>query len=106
MIKDLDVVYRDIDSSDALTHTISEKYQKLSKYSEDITHSKVTLDTPHNHNGRSGLFRASIDLTVKGRPIAVSQDDASVHVAVRNAFSAAERKLKSMQAKIRSHRAH
>lgn len=89
-----DVVYKDLDSSAALNEIIYKKIDKLHRYSDSILHSRVTLDTPHKHKHKGKLFRASIELGLKGSPITVSHDDPSVHVAVRDAFSALERKLK------------
>ena len=106
MIPSLDVVYRDIDSSAALTHTINEKYEKLAKYSDAIVNSRVVVDTPHKHNGKARIFRASIEMNIKGSPVTVSHDDESVHIAVRDAFNAAERKLKAFTNKKRAQRYH
>jgi len=89
-----DVVYRDIDASPALNDIIYKKIEKLHRYSDAILHSRVVLDSPHKHKHKGKLFRASIEIGVKGSPITVSQDDTSVHVAVRDAFCALERKLK------------
>ncbi len=89
-----EVVYRDIDSSAALNEVIEKKVQKLHRYSDSIMHSRVVLDAPHKHKHKGKLFRASIELGMKGAPITVSHDDPSVHVAVRDAFSAIEQKLK------------
>ena len=106
MTPNLDVVYRDFDSSAALTHTINEKYQKLSKFSDDIMHSRVVVDAPHKHKGKGRRFRASLELNLKGTPLKISHDDESVHVAVRDLFVAAERKLKAVVNKKRANRFH
>lgn len=98
-----DLVYRDIDSSPALNHIIHKKLDKLYRFSSDILHSRVVLNTPHKHKHKGKLFRASIELALKGAPITVSSDDASVHVAVRDAFLAAERRLKAEQSKRKLH---
>lgn len=95
MNSNADVVYRDVDSSPALTDTIEKKIDKLQRYSSDnMLRTRVVLDSPHNHKHKGKLFRASIELGVKGAPMTVSSDDTSVHIAVRDAFAAAERKLK------------
>jgi len=106
MKSNLDVVYRDIDSSAALTFIINEKYEKLSRFSEELINSRVVLDTPGKQNGKAKLFRACIEMNIKGNQLAISQDDESVHIAVRDMFSAAERKLKSVSHKKRAHRHH
>lgn len=99
MKSNAEVVYREIESSPALNAIIYKKIDKLHRYSDDIIHSRVVLDTPHKHKHKGKLFRASIELGVKGAPITVTQDDPSVHIAVRDAFSALERKLKKECAK-------
>lgn len=98
----VDVIYRDLDASAALNEVISKKLEKLSRFSDQIIHSRVVLDTPHNHKHKGKQYRASIELDLKGHPIAVTQDDESIHVAVRDAFMSAERKLKQLVAKQRS----
>ncbi len=99
MKSNADVVYRDIDSSPALNDIIYKKIEKLHRYTDSIIHSRVVLDAPHKHKHKGRLFRASIELGLKGAPITVSHDDISVHVAVRDAFSAMERKLKDQSSK-------
>lgn len=97
----VDVVYRDLESSDALNEVISKKVEKLNRYTDQIIHSRVVLDVPHNHKHKGKQFRASIEIDLKGRPFAVVQDNESIHVAVRDAFSSAERKIKEMSARQR-----
>lgn len=100
----VDVVYRDLDSSLALNETIFKKVEKLSRFNDQIIHSRVVLDIPHNHKHKGKNFRASIELDVKGGAVAVTQKDESIHVAVREAFISAERKIKQMVAKRRDGR--
>lgn len=101
MKSNADVVYRDFDSSPALTDSIHKKLEKLNRFSDSIVSSRVVVEMPHNHKHKGKLFRASIELGVKGAPVTVTQDDTSVHVAVRDAFLAAERKLKEAASKKR-----
>lgn len=98
------IVYRDIDHSPALNNTIYKKLGKLSRFSDEIARSRIVLDNPHKHSHKGKLYRASIELGVKGMPLLVSQDGTSVHIAVRNAFDAAERKLKKTVGKQRATR--
>jgi ribosomal subunit interface protein len=97
----VDVVYRDLDSSPALNETITKKIEKLNRYSDQIVHSRVVLDTPHNHKHKGKQFRASLEIDIKGQPIAVTQDHESIHVAVREAFNTAERKIKQFSSRQR-----
>ena len=45
------------------------------------------------------MYRASIEIDLKGTPLLVSNDDESVHVAVRDAFETMERRLKEETSK-------
>lgn len=98
----VDVVYRDLDSSAALNEIITKKLEKLNRYTDQIVHSRVVLDVPHNHKHKGKQFRASIELDIKGHPVAITQDDESIHIAVRDAFSSAERKVKQLAARQRN----
>jgi ribosomal subunit interface protein len=98
----VDVIYRDLDASAALNEIIHKKVEKLSRFTDQIIHSRVVLDTPHNHKHKGKQYRASIELEVKGHPIAITQDDESIHLAVKSAFLSAERKIKQLAAKQRN----
>lgn len=97
----VDVVYRDLTSSAALNETITKKIEKLNRFTDQIIHSRIVLDTPHNHKHKGKQFRASLEIDLKGSPIAITQDNESIHLAVRDAFITAERKIKQYSARQR-----
>ncbi len=103
MKSNAEVVYRDFDSSPALNETINKRLEKLYRYSDSIIHSRVVLDSPHNHKHKGKMFRASIEIDMKGSPLLVSNDDESVHIAIRDAFQTMERKLKETVNKQKHH---
>jgi len=96
------VVYRDLDHSEALDTIIDKKFRRLSRFTKHIQHGRVILDTPHKHKHKGRQYRAAIELEVEGQPVMVSQHNPSIHIAVRDAFNAAERKLKSLANKDKS----
>lgn len=98
------VTYRDLDTSEALNAIIGKRLQKLERYCSDIQHSRVVLDSPHNHKHKGKEFRATVEIDIKGSPITISQNDPSIHVAVRDAFDVAERKLKSHTEQLKAKR--
>lgn len=100
----VDVVYRDLNSSAALNEIIAKKLAKLNRYTDQIIRSRVVLDTPHNHKHKGKQYRASIELELKGHPFSVTQNDESIHVAVRDAFYTAERKVKELTSRLRTMR--
>jgi len=99
MKSNAEVVYRDLDASPTLNDTISKRIDKLYRFSDSIIHSRVVLDSPHKHKHKGKIFRASIEVDLKGAPLLVSNDDESMHVAVRDAFETMERKLKEESSK-------
>ena len=100
------VTYRDLDASEALNAIINKRLHKLERYCNDIKHSRVVLDSPHNHKHKGKEFRATVEIDIKGNPITVCQNDPSIHIAVRDAFDVAERKLKSHSEQLKSRRHH
>ena len=100
------VTYRDIDPSQALNTIIKKRLQKLERYCSDIQSGRVVLESPHNHKHKGKHFRATLEIEVKGSPITISQNDPSIHVAVRDAFNIAERKLKSHAEQLQSRRSN
>lgn len=94
MRNNADVVFRDLDHSPALVYTINRKLEKLSRFAPDIMRSRIVLDSPHKRRNKGKLIRASIELNLPGRPITVSHDATNAHIAIRDAFYAAERCLK------------
>jgi len=105
MKSNAEVVYRDFDSSPALNSIIDKRLEKLSRYSDSIQHSRIVLDAPHNHKHKGKMFRASIEIDLKGTALLVSHDDESVHVALRDAFETMERRVKEESTK-RRHTRH
>ena len=98
------VTYRELDASEKLNSIINRRLHKLERYSGDIQHSRVVLDSPHNHKHKGKKFRATVEIDIRGNPITISQNDTSIHVAVRDVFNIAERKLKSHSQKLKTKR--
>lgn len=90
-----EITYHNLDSSPALSEDINKRLKKLERYSSDITRIRVVVDSPHNHKHKGKLFHVTIEISTKGSLIPVSHDDTSIHIAVRDAFEAAERQIKS-----------
>lgn len=93
------VVFKDVDHSPALAYTINRKLEKLERFCSAIIHSRVVINSPSKRHNKAKVFRACIEIGIKGSPILVSQDNESAHVAIREAFCAAERKLKASNRK-------
>lgn len=75
--------------------------EKLEELHGNITSCRVVIDSPHHHQHKGNTYRISISLAVPSGEVVVDHaggDDAShedVYVALRDAFDAVGRRLKS-----------
>ena len=97
----LNVVYRNLDHSPTLDQQIDKGVGKLTRFSQHIITGRVVLDSPHQHKHKGKLYRASLELDVQGQMLSLAQNDESIHVALRDLFKTAERKVKEVEAKHR-----
>lgn len=98
------IVYRDLESSDALNDTIQKKINKLMRLSDRLAVQRVVITAPHHHQHKGSQFAVSLEIQQAGMPLNLSHEDDSVHLAVRDVFAAAERQIKELCAKARSRR--
>jgi cold shock CspA family protein/ribosome-associated translation inhibitor RaiA len=95
----LQVSFRNMDASDAVEADVAEKVRKLEEVFDRIISCRVVVEAPHRRHHKGNLYAVSIDITVPGDEIVVQRSGpvnpahADVYVAVRDAFSAAGRRL-------------
>jgi ribosomal subunit interface protein len=90
----LQVSLHGVAPSDALNAAIREKVRKLEHYYDRITGCRVVLTLEGRHKRQGKQFAVHIGIKVPGSEIAVTHEhDEDVHVALREAFDAARRKL-------------
>jgi ribosomal subunit interface protein len=93
------ITFRNLSPSDAISALIHERVEKLSKYCDRITSCSVAVEAPHSRHTKGDHFRVRVDMTVPGAELVADRDPAEhaenedVYIAVRNAFRAAEREL-------------
>ena len=96
------VVYHNIDQSAALSEKVAKRIEKLQRFSNDIIGGRVVLDSPHNNHQKGKVFSVTLEIHTSGKEVVVKQDQhdraahEDIYVAVRDAFNAAERQLKSL----------
>ena len=118
--------------SEAIEAAISEKVAKLETFFDGIIGCRVVVEAPHRHHHKGKLYHIRIDLTLPGSEIVVVHEPKrleaatprvketpdvvlgemhepgkyaaheDVYVAIRDAFNAAERQLKSIDKKHRT----
>lgn len=94
----LEIDFRNIMPSAALSAAIRKRSHKLERFCSKIIACRVTIESPHHHHHQGARFEVHIRLTIPGAELVVSQQpDTRRHedafVAVHDAFDAAQRQL-------------
>lgn len=91
------VTFRDMPPSDAVTAHVERRAAKLENFHDRIVKCHVVLENPHRHQKHGKRFHVRIDMIVPGKELVVSKnlDDSKedLHAAVDDAFGDAERAL-------------
>ncbi len=98
----IQITVRDLPSSPALEDHLRKKAQKLNQFYQRINSCRIVITIPQKHKHQGKLYCVRIDLTVPGKEIAVNRKlDEDIYVAIRDAFSAVQRKLENFARKQR-----
>lgn len=103
MQKKLQIVFRGIEQSDAISSAVHKKVEKLERLHDKITSLRVVLDAPHKHHHKGKLFQVTIKAMTPEGDVNVSDDKEDMYLALRDAFNVTERQLNSIQAKRKSY---
>jgi ribosomal subunit interface protein len=91
---ELQVKSTDIPLTPEIDAYIRERAARLDEFHPSILTCRAIVDAPVGHHRLGGPYRVRIDLDVPGTVIAVTRRSAEdLHVAIRTAFDAAERRL-------------
>jgi len=108
MTNEFQVVFHNIDQSDAIADAVNKRISKLERYCDDLISGRVVLDSPHNNHHKGRVYSVGLEIHTSSKEVRVNQDQHDNHahedlyVAIRDAFNAAERQLKSIDKKRRS----
>jgi ribosomal subunit interface protein len=103
----LEIIFHNMDKSDAVESRVREKSEHLEKLDERLISCRVTIEAPHKSHRKGNMYQVRIQLDVPHGPIVVSHEPGDVHahkdvyLAIRDAFHAAERQLKDYRQKLR-----
>ena len=95
----MQITFRHMEHSPALEARIQELAGRLDRYSQEVMSCRVVVEAPHKHHHQGSLYSVHLDITLPGGEIAVARDQhdrhahEDAHVALRDAFAAAERQL-------------
>ncbi|MEZ5491432.1 MAG: ribosome-associated translation inhibitor RaiA [Gammaproteobacteria bacterium] len=108
MSNEFQVVFHNIDQSDAVMDAVNKRIAKLERYCDQIITGRVVLDSPHNNHHKGRVYSVGVEFHTPQKEVIVNQEQHDNHahedlyVAIRDAFNAAERQLKSIDKKHRA----
>ena len=108
MTNEFQIVFHNIDQTDALNDAVQKRISKLERYCDQIITGRVVLDFPHNNHHKGKVYSVGLEIHTPSKEVRVNQDQHDNHahedlyVAIRDAFNAAERQLKSIDKKHRA----
>jgi len=112
MTNEFQVVFHNIDQTDALTEAVQKRIYKLERFCDQIITGRVVLDSPHNNHHKGKVYSVTLEIHTASKEVRVNQDQHDNHahedlyVAIRDAFDVAERQLRSVDKKHRNGSAH
>jgi ribosomal subunit interface protein len=95
----IQLTFRGFPPSDAIRFHVEERATKLREHDARIVALKVALEAPHRHHHHGHAYRVRIELIVPGSDLVISPRDGAeghtnLHVAIDDAFTDAERRLR------------
>lgn len=108
MTNEFQIVYHNIDQTEAINDAVQKRIAKLERYCDQIITGRVVLDSPHNNHHKGKVYSVGLEVHTPIKEVRVNQDQHDNHahedlyVAIRDAFNAAERQLKSVDKKHRA----
>lgn len=99
MLIPLQITFRNMKESDALSAVVRTKVARLERFYPHISGCRVAIEKPHQHKRLGEHYHVRIDLTVPGDELVVQRDPPlrarheDAYVAVTDAFRAARREL-------------
>ena len=93
----VDVVFRNMQRSDAIQGRIRAKAEELVLFDPGLHACRAVVDLPHRHQKHGDRFRVRLELSVPGaKPLLVEHGPvADLHQAVHDVFETARRRLTS-----------
>lgn len=104
----LQITFRDMAPSEAITTAVRQRAEKLEAFHEHITSCHVVIETPHKHQHKGRVHQVKLHVTLPGREINIDREPErgnheDVYVSIRDAFDAAARQIKDYTSKRSSH---
>jgi ribosome-associated translation inhibitor RaiA len=124
MTTPIQIIFRNTESSPAVTRRVETEIVKLGRYCDKIMRGRVVIEAPHPHHRHGGRFCVRIELRIPRHEIVVHHDPSlqpatrgaiagsrrtevdaphkDVYVTIRDAFDVARRRLEDQVLRTRS----
>ena len=95
----LEIVFRNLEPSEAIEARVRERAEKLEKFYKDIMSCRVVVEAGHKHHHKGNLYHVRVDLKVPSAELVASREPQDhhahedVYVAIRDSFDAMRRQL-------------
>ena len=105
----LEIVFHNMEHSDAVESAVRQQVARLEKLCDEITSCHVFVKAPHRNQRQGNLFEVHVETRVPGTELVVSNNPGDIHthedayVAIRDAFDAMQRQLRKWKTKERDH---
>lgn len=103
----LDINFHGLDRSEAVETRVREKFAKLERHFDRITHARVVIEAAQRNSEKVKVVRVKIEVSVPSRqPLVVSHEREAAHanedvlLALRDAFEIAQRQVDATARKI------
>jgi len=103
----LQLVFRNMRSSEFIRRRVVEKVKWLETFSSQIMSCRVSIEKPHQHHMKGNLYHVRIDLRLPGDQILMSRTPdqhhafKDVYVCIQDAFDRARREIEEYERKRR-----
>ncbi|MEQ1648271.1 MAG: HPF/RaiA family ribosome-associated protein [Hyphomicrobiaceae bacterium] len=105
----LEIHFHGLEKSDAVENRIREKFAKLERHFDRMSHCRVVVEAPHRSPQKPKVFQVKIEISVPGRQaLVITQEregtkaNEDLSLAIRDAFEAAQRHVDAMAEKLSS----
>lgn len=95
----IELSFRNLEHSDFVENKVRKRCVKLEAICNEITYCHVVLSSPHKHQHKGNHYEVHLEVRVPGAEIAVTRNTGAssahedLYVAIRDAFTAIERKI-------------
>jgi ribosome-associated translation inhibitor RaiA len=101
MQQPLEIVFEDIEPSDAIRVRLNEELAKLEQINSRLDSARVVIAKPHHHQTKGNSYQVRIHIKVAGmKDVIVNHEPGDHHdhddayITIRDAFRAARRQLR------------